>query len=95
MPDPKDHPETNEAGNANADLDAATAWAHAYREDGPHVVSNARIVLFAPYRFKPEQDGRKRRRVNLPEEEDVRLPAGAPTARIAYDMQFNGVGKAE
>jgi len=88
MPDPKGNPETT-------DLDAATAWAHAYREDGPHVVSNARIELFAPYQFSPEQDGREKRRVDLPEKEHVRLPAGAPTARLAYDVQFNGVGKAE
>jgi hypothetical protein len=88
MPDPKDNPETT-------DLEAATAWAHDRIEDGPHVVSAPSITMQAPYRFEPEQDGRDERRVNLPEQVTVRMPAGAPLMRLAWKIQFNGAGPAE
>ena len=78
-----------------ARLEAATAWAHDRIEDGPHVVSAPIITMQAPYRFKPEQDGRDERRVSLPEKATVRMPAGAPLMRLAWKIQFNGAGPPE
>ena len=75
-----------------ARLDAATAWAHASREDGPHVLLRPRLMLSVPFQFRPDSDGRTEERVELPENETIRVPAGAPLVRLVYAMQFNGVG---
>jgi hypothetical protein len=65
-------------------LEAATDWAHARINDGPHVVSAPIITMQAPYRFEPEQSGgRDERRVGRPEKATVRMPAGAPLLRLA------------
>jgi hypothetical protein len=78
-----------------ADLDAATAWARANLHDGPHVVSAPIITMQAPFNFEPGQDGRGERRVHLPEQAIVRMPAGAPLLRLTWKVQFNGAGPAE
>ena len=96
MPDPEGNPETTDnASNASADLDAATAWARAHLHDGPHVVSAPIVTMQAPLKFDPGHDGRDERRVHLPEQAIVRMPAGAPLLRLTWKVQFNGAGPAE